>query len=276
MTVTWHGEQLARVSHHSSASAKQLASKTALEKLRKEGEDYVKRICTCRDELKEHLAAARQWKKDLEAELKAAGKLQRVDDVDQSIDPYLNPMPEIRSKSKVAVPDEAIEEDMERPKEKVMEAIEEHLEQVMTRTYGYNPDKPEPPEYSVRQDTDLQDDEPVVSASEALETLEHKVSAPVNNNRTGISPDVEGISMKDGTALHVDSLPELQSPDAHVSRASSALLNAGVQSKQRAKAALLIDFSDDEDGGDELIITRGGEFCGSLSRSLRANSFLAV
>lgn len=258
------------MSHHSSASAKQLASKLGLEKLRAAGDEKINSICTCRDELKEHLAPVREWKKEVDAQLKAVGKSRNQDDLDRSLDPYLGlPQGSAVAGSSVAL---ELEDDLGRPKEREADGSEERLEEIMIKSYGYNPYLPEPsdsnPEEANEQETDLISNEDVSTSDDVSPS--DNASADVDRGRTGLSPELNAMSVErstfgecHGRPLNVEDLMALD--EGHTAggqlpeplRANPIAKKARLEQKTKNKAPTLIDFSDDEDDDDgELIITQ--------------------
>lgn len=248
----WHGEQLSQVSHHSSASAKQLASKIGLEKLRAGGDSYVNSICTCKDELKEHLAPVREWKKEFDAQLKATGKLQTPDDVDRSLDPFLGIAEGSKSAEMANREDLAL--DQAEPAERQLDALEARLERVMLDSYGYNP---------VRQELDVDPAEQAVQEEGSISPPDMEstaeVAAPAGtglNRRTGITPDLDALLHHGGVVAEDLSRPAgaLCEQEMHVTEkmrtdSSKPVPYAGRQ--PAPQPALLIDFSDDEEDDDE-------------------------
>lgn len=258
------------MSHHSSASAKQLASKLGLEKLRAAGDEKINSICTCRDELKEHLAPVREWKKEVDAQLKAMGNLRRQDDLDRSLDPYLGqPQDSAVAASSVALD---LEDDLGRPKEREADGLEERLEEIMVKSYGYNPYLLEPSDSNPKETTEQETESTAidnVSTSDGM-SLSNNASADVDRGRTGLTPELNAMSVEKSTfeechgrSLSVEDLMALDEGTTvawglpEPLRADPAAKKARIVQKTKKKAPALIDFSEDEDDDDgELIITQ--------------------
>ena len=154
IAISWHGVELAKTSHHSQASAKQLAAKIALTTIMKWGKSELERICTCKDDLAERVGDLRDWKKEAEVAMNL-------------------PKP-IRSRDI----DTAMEYDLGVQDERRKDAMEEKLEKVMKETYGYNPHIPQDEEEdSLQQDvagaerSGLQNDLDFGSASSSFSSV---------------------------------------------------------------------------------------------------------
>lgn len=269
ITITWHDQQLSRVSHHSSASAKQLASKLGLEELRAGGDNYVNSICTCRDELKEHLAPVREWKKEFDEQLKALGLLKKPDDVDRSLDPFLD-LPQLKSATAKLASSQDVVDDQDESVETDIDALETRLERIMLDSYGYNPEM-RSTEEEVCKET-LQEQNSTDAIDSSFECVEDSSDVQVDPRRTGLSPDLGNMHFKlqETQPPKPNILPLLDTTqsvmDVDHARGTGLIdypfiikatpLPVQMNTKAEAKEALLIDFSDDEDDNDGELIVR--------------------
>lgn len=132
----WHEQTLSKVSHHSQASAKQLASKIALGTLIEHGEQLMQLHCTCQDNLAEHMGDIKEWKKDVETSLLASKDI---------LPGRLLPGPQSGGHLGFALElESAIEADLADNEAKIKEDKELELKRTMEETFGYNPDMPVP------------------------------------------------------------------------------------------------------------------------------------
>lgn len=263
VTVTWHGRELANVQHHSPASAKQLASKISLDRLRAGGDEYVKDICQCDDEQHERLAPIREWKKELDAQLKAMGMSKSTLDIDRSMDPYMGA---VIKQSHTSAPHLDIINDLASDKEADLEAKEQRLEQIMRETYGFNPERPEPGEGLYNEDDVAEEDEkkfqalaPDYSSNEMSSVVVHGLEgtrsavasvpltfAGMSLNDTPNSRKLNGV----GSATKLTNVVAEQSA-SHTIEPHSAQIQV-----RPTRSDLLIDFSDDEDDDQDKLIIR--------------------
>jgi hypothetical protein len=216
----------------------------------------------------------REWKKEFDAQLKAMGKLKKADDQDRSLDPFLE-SGQVKPAGGSPAKYPEMFEDQDEPKEREIDALEQRLEQIMLDTCGYNPDVPTEEELDSMQ---VEAEDPEAAIDSGFQTESSTVlpsSTPAY--RTGLSPDLESMQVNqqspgselpqarrgleilqdllntsDSCAKHINPVQDLDEP-------SSASVVSRKDTKQRGKTAMLIDFSDDEDDEDELIIRNAGE-----------------
>lgn len=216
----------------------------------------------------------REWKKELDAQLKAMGKLKKADDQDRSVDPFLE-SGQVKPAGGSPAKYPEMFEDQDEPKEREIDALEERLEQIMLDTCGYNPDVPTEEEVDSLQ---VEAEDPAAAINSGFQTESSPVLPSLSSAcRTGLSPDLESMQVNqrsprceipqaprglktsqdllntsDSCARHTDPVQDLDEPP-------SASVVARKDTKQRGKTAMLIDFSDDEDDEDALIIRNAGE-----------------
>ena len=234
VTVTWHEIELARITHHSQASAKQLACKIALDTIRAWGDAEVERVCTCSDDLGERMAAHRGWKKEVEGVLKAAsagtgnaaGERAMIDmNADEFVDPRI-------------VKRRAVAQDQEEELAKQVRAEnkEKQLEKIMLESFGYNP--------AVPVEGEEEDEEAVQRAKDEAEKLELDMQAGAHDDGQA--------AKRSGTA-----------PAAQVNLMDFDDDEMIVSGQARSQGVTLMDNSDsdggEDDDNDELVITKSGE-----------------
>ena len=221
IAISWHGEELAKTSHHSQASAKQLAAKIALTTIMKWGKSELERICTCKDDLAQRVGDIRDWKKEAEVTMKLP-KQARPFDIDSTMEYDLGVKDELKK-----------------------DAMEEKLERVMKETYGYNPHIP----------AEEDDDNAQPLAEGAQLPVKERVQAVHSNDSTDTSLATPEQTMQIEEVLPA-AIANLMDLDETPMNAIAPMQARG----KPVQRATWEEESDDEDDDDCLLITTSSEF----------------